>query len=282
VKFVGEMPVRPAAAPAGMVEAQERGFALADEAVLPDNGVDGGLHPAKDGIGIRIRRRFLLESSDHRGDIVPCGIAKLACDVGAVGVTRPRTLERLGTDIAQAVAKIGRHLVGTVDPDLPEHADDFDKQGVEMDAGQAARFEPRLELIDMAPPQRTDAFDWLVGFTEAGEELGQGGGIRHHGHAGAEWTPWCRKVTKRPRCGQGEAPRPQRGEVDKRLAAVLHGDRESQAGDGIGINRDRDAVVAAKGDPMPLAGTAVHDPDLGTSDSSSSTAASTVSARAAI
>src|SRR5208282_1167576 len=103
-----------------------------------------------------------------------------------------------------------------------------------------------------------------------------------YGRTGAKRTAWRRQVANRSSHGQGEAARPQRSEVDERLTAVLRGDREAQAGDGIGIRRDREAVVAAESDLTPLARTAAHEPAFGTRASSSSTAASTVSARAAI
>ena len=134
----------------------------------------------------------------------------------------------------------------------------------------------------MPRPKRLDARDRLASISEISEELRHGDGVSHYGRTGAERTARRRQVAKRSSQSQGEAPRPQRSEVEERLTAVLHVDREAQAGDGIGIRRDREAIFAAENDLTPLAWTAAHDPAFGTSARSSSTAASTVSARAAI
>ena len=222
-----------------------------------------------------------MKPADDRGDIISRGVTKLACDERAVGVARTRSLEGLGADIAQAIAQIDCHLVGTVDADLPEHADDLDQHGEEVDAGEAGRFEPCLKLVDMTRPQRLDTGDRFAGLGKVGEELGHCVRICLHGRSGAERPAWRSQVAKSPRDGQSEAARLQRDKIDERLTAVLRGDREAQARDRIGIARLGDASVAAEGDPATLAGTAAHDAVLGTSDRSSSTAASTVSARAA-
>src|SRR5271166_5088935 len=177
------------------------------------------------------------------------------------------------------MTQIGRDLARAVDGDLPEYSDDLHQHGEEMDASEAAGFEPPLEAIDMSRPKRLDARDRLASIREIGEELRNGDGESLYGRTGAERTPWRRQVAKRSSHGQGEAQRSQRSEVDRRLTAVLNGNREAQAGDGIGIRRDRDAIVAAESDLTPLAWMAAHDPGFGTSASSSSTAASTVSAR---
>ena len=103
-----------------------------------------------------------------------------------------------------------------------------------MDAGEAAGFEPPLEAIDMPRPKRLDARDRLASIREIGEELRDGDGVSHYGRTGAERTARRRQVAKRSSQSQGEAPRPQRSEVDERLTAILHGDREAQAGDGSG------------------------------------------------
>ena len=108
-----------------------------------------------------------------------------------------------------------------------------------MDASEAGGFEPPLEAIDMPRPKRLDARDRLASIREIGEELRNGDGVSHYGRTGAERTAWRRQVAKRSSRGQGEAPRPQRSEVDERLTAVLHGDREPQADDWIGIGRER-------------------------------------------
>jgi hypothetical protein len=88
--------------------------------------------------------------------------AQLACDVRAVGVTRPRALKRLRADIARAVAEIRGYLVRTVDGDLPQYGNDFDEQRVEMDTGETALCKPYLEPVDMPPLQRADAGDRLT------------------------------------------------------------------------------------------------------------------------
>jgi hypothetical protein len=151
-----------------------------------------------------------------------------------------------------------------------------------MEAGEAAFRKPCFEPVDMPPLQPADVGDRLAGSTEIREELGQRRRISPHGRSCAERTAWSRKVTKRPCGGEGEAPRPERGELDQRLAAILHRDRKAQARDRIDIGRHRDAVVAAERDPATLARAAAHGAAFGTSNRSSSTAASTVSARAAM
>ena len=151
-----------------------------------------------------------------------------------------------------------------------------------MDASEAAGFEPPLEAIDMPRPKRLDARDQLASIREIGEELRNGDGESLYGRTGAKRTAWRRQVAKRSSRGHGEPPRPRRSKVDERLTAVLRGDREPQPDDRIGIGRNGDAVFAAESDLTPLAWTAVHEPAFGTRASSSSTAASTVSARVAI
>jgi hypothetical protein len=151
-----------------------------------------------------------------------------------------------------------------------------------MDPGEAALCKPCLEPVDMPPLQRADAGDRLAGFTEIREELGERHRISPYSRAGAERPAWSRKVAKRPGGSEGEAPWSERGEVDQRLATILHRDGKPQAGDWIGIGRQRDAGVAAEHDPATLARPAAHDAAAGTSDRNCSTAASTVSARAAM
>lgn len=99
-----------------------------NEAAFLDDGHDGGFGVAEGRIGFG--RRRLLQPPDHGRDVIACSIAQQACDVRAVGVTRPRALERLRADIPQAIVEVRRHLVRAVDGDLPEYGDDFDKQRV--------------------------------------------------------------------------------------------------------------------------------------------------------
>jgi hypothetical protein len=113
---------------ARVVQAHERRIGAADETAFLDEGHDGGFGATEGRIGLR--RQRLLQSPDHGRDVSPCSIAQLACDVRAVGVTRPRALKRLRADIAQAVAEIRGYLVRAVDGDLPEYGNDFDEQRV--------------------------------------------------------------------------------------------------------------------------------------------------------
>ncbi len=86
------------------------------------------------------------------------------------------------------MTQIGRDLAGAVDGDLPEHSDDLHQHGEEMDASEAAGFEPPLEAIDMPRPKRLDARDRLASIREIGEELRNGDGVSLYGRTGAERT----------------------------------------------------------------------------------------------
>ena len=124
-----------------------------------------------------------------------------------------------------------------------------------MDASETAGFEPTLEAIDMARAKRLDACNRLAGLREVGEEPRDGDGIGLHRRTRRQRTGRRGKMAKRPSHSQSETTRPQRSEVDERLAAVLRGDREAQPGDRVGIWQNGVAVFTAESDLTPFAGT---------------------------
>ena len=166
---------------------------------------------------------------------------------------------------------------------MPENRDHLHQDGEQIGARQVAGFEPRLEAVDMPTSEIVGASDPLAGFLQIGKELGQGDGIGLHGRTDAERSTGSGEMTKRARECERKAARLQPRIVDQGLAAALRDDCESQPSDRIDVIWDCNALFGTENHSMAFAGTAGHDAlTVGTSASNSSTAASTVSARAAI
>ena len=86
VEFVAEMFGRSTTARSGVIELHESRFIGSDKTALFDDGVDRALHSPQNEISFD--RRSFPQASDHGGDVVPGGVAKLVCDKGAVSVSR--------------------------------------------------------------------------------------------------------------------------------------------------------------------------------------------------
>ena len=221
------------------------------------------------------------EPTKHRFDVGTCRIAQRAGDERTVGITWGRSPRRGRQGIAQAPMQIGRDPIGAVGLDRAQGVDDLAHRYVAVDRAHPSPVKRGGEAIDMDHVQVTDA-GHLRGFVgKPGKEVTINLDILLDDAGRTDRSAERSQPAQRAGKGDGERTRIEHSHIDEDRPAMARLDGELEAEHRIGLwllRRDR-----REGDGPALAGALAHAPcGPGSSDSSSSTAASTVSARVAI
>lgn len=221
------------------------------------------------------------ETTKHRFDIGPRGVAQHAGDERTVSIARGRAARRSGQRIAQPLMQVGRDLIGPVGLDRTQRVDDLADRNMAVDRSHPTLFERGREAIDMGCAQVVDAGHLRGLVHKPGKEAAIDQDILLNDAGRTDRSPERGRPTQRSGKGDGERATIERGHIDQDRPAMPRLDGKLEAEHRIGLQslrRDR-----CEGDGPALAGTPAHAPcGPGNSASSSSTAASTVSARVAI
>ena len=280
MQIVDERADRQSAPHAHEIEALQCRMVCDDKALPRDDRFDIGTRPG-DGRVALIGAVVGAETAEYRFDIGPRGVAQRAGDEGAISIARGRAARRCGQRVAQPLMQVGRDPIGPVCLDRAQCVDDLADRYVPVDRAHPALVERGGEPIDMDCAQVADTSHVQRFVAKPGEEQAVGIYILLDDARRTDRSSERGRSTQRAGEGDGEWARIECGHIDQDRPAMPRLDSELEAEHGIrlhGLRCDR-----CEGDGPALAGTTAHAPcGPGNSASSSSTAASTVSARVAI
>ena len=280
MQIIDERADRQSAPHAHEIEALQRRVVCNDKALPRDDRFDVGPRSGDDRVAL-IGAVVGTETAEHRFDVGPRGVAQRAGDEGAISIAWGRAARRCGQRVAQPLMQVGRDPIGPVCLDRAQCVDDLADRYVPVDRAHPALFERGGEPIDMDCTQVVDAGHPRRTITKPGEEVTIDLHILLDDAGRTNRSPERSRSTQRAGEGDSERTGIECGHIDQDRSAMPRLDGELEAEHRIGLlwlRRDR-----REGDRPALAGMAAHAPcGPGSSASSSSTAASTVSARVAI